>query len=434
MSDFSLLPERQLQFSPLLAATIGLEEAILLQHLQQVFEHRSPELQGGYAWFTVERAFLLRTLPFWTVEDLHRISRNLVDKGVLLIATPPLLSAEHLTFAVNEPAPTRQPAHSLTSVTPSAAPSLTPPTAHTTDNSTTQSAAHSSAASATHSATHSTAASANRAADLATTRTAMPLVIPTKRSAGLLPAHWSPSEDLLQLLAMNHNIPRQFALDQLEDFIFYWRERGETSHAWENKFRQHVISVWRREQQDQAEAFRVPQTTTLDNSWRPSADAMDIMLRGDIARDFIEDSIPEFILYWRERGTNPKELNSKFIQHIRIQWAKFTSSLEHSTEPKRITEQWQPAEDVYDILRLSHIDTEFARSLLPEFIVYWRDSNQAHTSWNSKFLQHVKYHWAKRHQIEQAGHSHAGQSGFSTTGRPKDRSLEDHLTNTSWAD
>jgi hypothetical protein len=413
MSDFSLLPERQLLFSPLLAATIGLEEAILLQHLQQVFEHRSPELQGGYAWFTVERTFLLRTLPFWTVEDLHRISRNLVDKGVLLIATPPLLDAQQLTFAMNEPVPANQTAPSLSvtppvtpPVSPAVAPSLAPLAAHATDNP----------------ATHSTA------------RATVPLVVPTKRSAGLLPAHWSPSEDLLQVLTLNHNIPRQFALDQLEDFIFYWRERGETSHAWENKFRQHVISVWRREQQDQAEAFRVPQPTKLDNNWRPSADAMDIMLRGDIARDFIEESIPEFILYWRERGTSPKELNSKFIQHIRIQWAKFTSSLEHSTEPKRITEQWQPAEDVYDILRLSHIDTEFARSLLPEFIVYWRDSNQAHTSWNSKFLQHIKYHWAKRHQIEQAGHSHAGQSGTSTTGRTRDRSLQQDLTDTSWAD
>jgi hypothetical protein len=414
MPDFSLLPERQLLFSAQLAATIGLEEAILLQHLQQVFEHRSPEVQGGYAWYTVERAFLLRTLPFWTVEDLHRISRNLVDKGVLLIATPPLPGAQQLTFAVNEPAPASQPMPTSRSVTPPVAPSLAPSATHTTANSTT----HAVAFSDTHSAS----------------REAMPLVIPTKRSAGQLPAQWRPSEDLLQWLTMNHNIPRQFALDQLEDFIFYWRERGETSHAWENKFRQHVISVWRREQQDQAEAFRVPQPTVLDNNWRPSADAMDIMLRGDIARDFIEESIPEFILYWRERGGNPKELNSKFIQHIRIQWAKLTSSMEHSTEPKRITEQWQPAEDVYDILRLSHIDTEFARSLLPEFIVYWRDSNQAHTSWNSKFLQHVKYHWAKRHQIEHAGHSHAGQSGTSTTGRTRDRSLQQDLTDTSWAD
>jgi hypothetical protein len=376
MTDFSLLPERQLLFSPLLAATIGLEEAILLQHLQQLFDHQSAEIRKGYAWLSVERAFLLRTLPFWSTEDLHRISRSLADKGVLLVDSPPLLTAPELVFAVNEP------------VQSQSAPSVPPPAA----------------------------------------------ALPTRRSAGLLPIHWSPSEDLLQLLGLNHNIPRQFALDQLEDFIFYWRERGETSHAWENKFRQHVITHWRRHQQNQAEAFRVPATTALDNSWRPSADAMEIMERGEIARDFIEQAIPEFILYWRERGTNPKELNSKFIQHIRIQWTKYTSSLEHSTEPKRITEHWQPAEDVYDILRLSHIDTEFARALLPEFIVYWRDSNQAHTSWNSKFIQHVKHHWAKRHQMEQAGHSHAGQQGTSTTGRTRDRSLEQDLTDTSWAE
>ena len=373
MSDFSLIPERQLLFSPLLAATIGLEEAILLQHLQPLLEQMTPHIRNGYAWLSVERAFLLRTLPFWSAEDLQRITRSLADKGVLLLDSPPLHTTERLVFAVNEPAP-------------------------------------------------------------APTVSSTPPAEPIKRSAGLLPQHWSPSEDLLQLMSMNHTIPRQFALDQLEDFIFYWRERGETSHAWENKFRQHVIALWRRQQQHQAEAFRVPATKTLDNNWRPSADAMEIMERSEIDQDFIEDAIPEFILYWRERGTSPKELNSRFIQHIRIQWAKYTSSLEHSTEPKRITEQWQPAEDVYDILRLSHIDTEFARSLLPEFIVYWKDSNQAHTSWNSKFIQHVKHHWAKRHQIAHAGHSHAQQQGTHTTGRTRDRSLQQDLTDTSWAE
>ena len=376
MSDFSLIPERQLLFSPLLAATIGLEEAILLQHLQPLFEHHSPQTRNGYAWLSVDRTFLLRTLPFWSAEDLHRISRSLADKGVLLIDSAPLHTATQLVFALNEPAkPTDKPS------------TLEPVT-----------------------------------------------LAPTKRSAGLLPLHWSPSEDLLQLLSLNHNIPRQFALDQLEDFIFYWRERAEASHAWENRFRQHIISAWRRHQQNQAESFRVPPTTTLDNNWRPSADAMEIMERGEIEREFIEQSVPEFILYWRERGANPKELNSKFIQHIRIQWAKYTSSLEHSTEPKRIADHWQPSGDVFDILRLSHIDTQFAQSLVPEFIVYWRDSNQAQTSWNSKFIQHVKHHWAKRHQIEQAGHSNGGHKETSTTGRTRDRSLQQDLTDTSWAE
>ena len=374
MPDSSLVPERQLVFSPTLASTIGLEEAILLQHLQQLCDHQRADVRGGYAWFTVERDYLLNTLPFWCAEDLHRVSRNLADKGILLIESPPLLSAATLVFALNEQV--------QSNVTPP--PQATAPAA------------------------------------------------PTRRSAGLLPAHWSPSEDLLQLMSLNHSIPRQFALDQLEDFTFYWRERGETSHAWENKFRQHVVSLWRRHQQHEAEAFRTP-TAALDNEWRPSQDAMEIMDRAGIAEDFIAQAIPEFILYWRERGTNPKELNSKFIQHIRIQWAKYTSSMEHSTEPKRMHEQWQPSRDVFDILQLSHIDHTFAQSLLPEFIVYWRDSNQAQTSWNSKFIQHVKYHWAKRHQLAQAGGKHEGQPGSGTTGRTRDRSLEQDLTDTSWA-
>jgi hypothetical protein len=373
MSDSSLIPERQLVFSPGLAATIGLEESILLQYLQTLFEHRESQLKNNFAWLNVERELLLRTLPFWNAEDLHRVSRSLVDKGVLLVESPPLHNCEHLLFAINEPV--RQVR-------------VAPP----------------------------------------------PQPGPSRRSAGLLPVHWAPSEDLLQLLGLNHNIPRQFALDQLEDFIFYWRERGETSHAWENKFRQHVTSNWRRDQQSQAESFRVPEKTTLDNSWRPSLDAMEIMERGGIERDFIEQAIPEFILYWRERGAAPKELNSRFIQHIRIQWARYTSSLEHSTEPKRIADNWLPSEDVFDILRMSHIDTAFAHALIPEFIVYWKEGNQAHTSWNSKFLKHVKYHWAKRHQIEQAGSNHAGQQGSNPTGRTRDRSLQDDLTDTSWAD
>ena len=59
MSNSSLVPERQLVFSPGLAATIGLEESILLQHLQALFEHRHAQERDNYAWLSVERDFLL---------------------------------------------------------------------------------------------------------------------------------------------------------------------------------------------------------------------------------------------------------------------------------------------------------------------------------------------------------------------------------------
>ncbi|MFV0476300.1 MAG: DnaT-like ssDNA-binding domain-containing protein [Parahaliea sp.] len=389
MNESSLVPEQQLLFSPALAATIGLEEAILLQQLHGFFRHQPAQWRAGYAWLKIERARLLQLMPFWNAGDLQRIVRALVDKGVLLSDSAPLHSCEHLSFAFNE-RPERQ--VSLKSSTRSIGETAVTPAAITGN----------------------------------------------RRNASRLPDNWSPSEEVLQLLALNHNIPRPFALEQREDFIFYWRERNEVSHAWENKFRQRVIHAWRHQQQQQAEAQRTTQETTtpaiLNRHWQPSEDAMEIMLRSGIERSFIEEAVPEFVLYWSERGDAPKELNSRFIQHIRLQWARYTNSVKHSTVPTLIDNQWEPDHDVYDILRLSHIDEAFARSLLPEFIVYWRDSAQAHTSWNSKFLQHVKYHWARQHQIPPSGAQHDGQEqGSHSAHRTRDRSLADDLSDTSWA-
>ncbi len=420
MPHSSLIPEPPLVFSPGLAATIGLEEAILLQQLATLFTHRAAQLHRGYRWLRVERDFLLQQLPFWGPADLYRICQSLADKGVILVESPPLHSHPELLFAMNEPAGAPVAGTPVAGTPVAGTPRSGAPKAH---------APGMQAATGIRPAAPGQAGQGDRSAQHVGPDPSL-----TRRSASQLPGSWGPSEDLLQLLGLNHNIPRQFALDQLEDFIFYWRERGEPSHAWENKFRQHVISCWRREQQSRAEAFRAEQPPPLDNQWRPSRDALDIMLRSGIDPEFIDEATPEFILYWRERGDAPRELNSKFIQHIRIQWAKYTSSMRHSTEPRRIAEDWQPDDDVFDILRLSHIDENFARELLPEFIIYWRDSNQAHTSWNSKFLQHVKFHWAKQHRIDQAGHNHDGQQGSPRTSRTRDSSLADDLNDTSWAD
>jgi hypothetical protein len=373
MSDSSLIPERQLVFSPSLAQTIGLEEAILLHHLNELFQHRTPEQRRGYAWLRVEREWLLNTLPFWSAVDLHRISKSLADKGVILMDSPPLHDADALVFAINE---SRAGARATDSRHPATAPARSP----------------------------------------------------AQQGAGLIGSGWTPSEDLLQLLGLNHGIPRSFALEQLEDFVYYWRERGEISHAWENKYRQHVLSRWRNSQQAQAERFTQPEEK-LSDGWYPSADALEILERNGVTRAFIDDAVPEFVLYWRERNPREKALNSKFIQHIRRQWARYTSALTHETEPQRIPGNWQPTADVFDILKMSHIDEQFALELLPEFLVYWKDSNQLHKSWNTKFLQHVKYNWAKRNELE----THGGQQGTSGKGRTRDRSLSDDLSDRSWA-
>jgi hypothetical protein len=136
------------------------------------------------------------------------------------------------------------------------------------------------------------------------------------------------------------------------------------------------------------------------------------------------------VLYWQERGDTTTTWNTKFIQHVKRQWARFTSTLQHDTEPKRIPADWQPSDDVFDILKLAMIDADFARRLVPEFVLYWKESNQLYSSWNTKFLQHVKYCWANQHLRV----SHEGQQNTAGTNSPATSSFVAKHTDRSWAD
>ena len=169
----------------------------------------------------------------------------------------------------------------------------------------------------------------------------------------------------------------------------------------------------------------------MHEKWLPSREALDILHRSGINPRFIEDAVPEFVLYWREKGMANSTWNSLFIQHVKKQWAKYTSALKYDTEPRRIPANWQPTPDVFDILRMANIDENFARSCIHEFVLYWKDSNQMHSSWNTKFLQHVKYCWANQHQL--GGSPHARQqltTGQSTT----NGSFVAKHTDRSWAE
>ena len=150
---------------------------------------------------------------------------------------------------------------------------------------------------------------------------------------------------------------------------------------------------------------------------------MDVLTRhAGISRQFVEDAIPEFELYWREKGVRYDNWNKKFRDHVHHQWLRYRSALEHDPTPRRIPGNWSPSQDVYEVLRLANIDIAFAQMLLPEFVIYWRDSNQVHASWNTRFLQYVKQRWAKRH-------ADADPQSKST----RELSLAEQLTDRSWA-
>lgn len=385
----SLTPERLIAISPSLATTIGLEETVMLQVLTDISAFNQGQDRNGYLWFNISTEQLQQLLPFWNTEELQRIGENLQQKGVILLNPVAIQQCGFLSFAMNEE--------------PQAKVAVTAAT---------------------------TVSTTNKIADEPIANTQGNHVSQPK-GAELLAANWKPSEDLLQLLSLNHNIPSEFALSQLEDFLLYWRDRQQVSHSWPSKFRQHVLKEWRFHQSREAATQQITHSKDINNSWRPSQDAIDILLRADVNSDFIDDAVPEFVLYWSERGQASNTWNSKFIAHIRRQWAQYNKTMELDYEPREISASWQPNEDVYDILRLANIDIEFARQLVPEFVLFWRDTKQIHRSWNTKFLQHAKYQWATRHQM---GQHYAGQQNVDRSASSERKSTFDLLTDRSWAE
>ncbi|HSC75096.1 MAG TPA: DnaT-like ssDNA-binding domain-containing protein [Pseudomonadales bacterium] len=327
----SLLPEKPLVISPSLAATIGLEEAVLLAVLHELFVHRAKN-----GWLAVDSVVLQGFLPFWQPQDIQRVAASLCDKGILHLRSAPYLSSQLLDFnlgddAVKSPAPVKSRATK-------------------------------------------TAAVAGR--------------------AGLIAPTWQPDVEMLRQLAQ-FGVTPEFIQQQIPEFVRYWRDRGEAHHSWDGRFQKHIQRLWR---DHELHGAKLRQNTGMAEGWRPGPDAIEILVRAGVNREFVDDSVPEFVLYWRERGELSTTWDSKFIQHVRRQWAIFTAKLANDPTPRPITADWQPSLDVYDILQMAAIDEVFARAQISEFVLYWSDSKQIHSSWNSKFLHHVKYRWARRHQ------------------------------------
>ena len=124
---------------------------------------------------------------------------------------------------------------------------------------------------------------------------------PARPSGGksLIAPRWQPDQELLRHLAL-HGITAEFAAAQVDEFVLYWSDRGEPAHSWNAKFRSHVIRHWREHEASVGVREELPQRIAPD--WQPDVDAMEILERSGVGRNFIEDAVPEFVLYWTERG------------------------------------------------------------------------------------------------------------------------------------
>lgn len=344
----SLVPERPLVISPTLAATIGLEEAVMLHVLSELMAHRPLREKDRFAWIEMSQLDLLKALPFWALIDIKRVQKSLQDLGLILI-DPDTTQRDSAWFAINQARPAA-PESAIRSPVSSHVPVQAP-------------------------------------------AVAAPAGVGTQpQGASFMPANWQPGEDWIRQ-CRQQNIPEDFVHQLVPGFVMYWRERGQARFSWGNAFYKFVLREWR---QEQTRRGMSELETEMSPQWWPSSDVFVILENAGINPRFIEDAVPEFVLYWRERGATNGAWNTRFIEHIRRQWAKYSSSIEHDTQPRRISDDWQPSAECYDILHLAEIDEDFARAKVPEFVLYWRDTNQVHASWNTRFLQFIKYQWARR--------------------------------------
>ena len=202
---------------------------------------------------------------------------------------------------------------------------------------------------------------------------------------------WVPDKDVIDQIN-EYGIPEDFANLQIDDFKKLNQERNEKDINWGVKFLRFVIKKWRHKEVEDNKKMK---TKPIDKNWVPDMDAKEILINSGINEDFIDKEVPEFILYWTERKEESDIWNSKFIAHIRRQWGRFKEIKENDNSPSIMTSDWSPNSDFFDVLEMTDIPKEFAENVKLEFVMYWKESGQSLNSWNSKFLQHVKYQWER---------------------------------------
>ena len=383
-----LVPEQPLVISPTLAATIGLGEAVMLQALAELIRHRG-QLRNGDSrvrWLRLQDHELPCLFPFWSLSESQELQQSLQNLGVLQLEHAP--DARSVWIAIDDGADV-------------IAQGKSSPT--------------------------KTMKSSNVKAELP---------ISERLGAGsdaamLIPEDWQPDDNWIRL-AKQHAIPNEFIRSLIPEFVHYWRDRGQARFSWGNAFYKHVLKEWRHEQTRKS-AHEL--ASTMSPQWLPSADALEILGNVGISRGFIEDAIPEFVLYWRERGVMRGAWNTKFIEHIRRQWAKYTASFGLDDTPRPIADGWQPSADCFEILQLAEIDEAYARSKVPEFVLYWKDSEQVKASWNTVFLQFIKQDWARR--LKQGGYDeklYGEDQAIAGTNQQKIRERFERIADRSWAD
>jgi hypothetical protein len=357
--------ERMIVISPSVVGNIGLEEAILIQALSDGAQQHDDD------WLSMNKDSIRKWLSFWDDTSIKRILKSLVDKGLIHLNSPPFGQSEILFYSFAIKAPT------------------------------------------------SSKLSINEKRYAETKR----------QHKSTIPNNWYPDPETRKYITTSLNMPQQLIDSQVGDFINHHIGKGTLAASWSSMFIRWINRYKHlTENNTESTIFNTNQDhkKNITNDWKPDLMAMQILSKNKVDLSFAEECIPEFILFWTEKGEALQTWNTKYITWVRRQWDHYNHKISNMSGPSLMHDEWAPSDDVFKILEMAEINKQFSVTLIPEFILYWKDSGQIMTSWNSKFLQHVKHIWAKRLTKNETSMS---QREYITR-----TTISDRINDTSWAD
>ena len=189
------------------------------------------------------------------------------------------------------------------------------------------------------------------------------------------------------ILDFFQNNPKNFSLDTLKnEFRFLDVSQIENSYKKLNNLGLFKIIPTKDNSSEADETI----------NFYPSEDLIKQACNLGIEEDFLGDQLPSFNLFWKGKNLKPHLKESKFLQYALKNWREKEKIEYQESKKVLIDSNWRPSEDAISILKSLDINDSFIESLLPEFILFWKEKRIKSNSWNSTFLNHVKKQWARK--------------------------------------
>jgi hypothetical protein len=168
----------------------------------------------------------------------------------------------------------------------------------------------------------------------------------------------------------------------------------------------------------------MPPLTPINSGWRPRDAVYQHLAQLNIPREFIDDQVAEFVLYWQERGQQNHSWGSKFAKHVMHEFREWEirKAKQQAVKPlTAMTDDWRPSKKATDYLLMAGIERPFINECIVSFVMYWMECGELRNTWNSTFVQHCQF--LDRKAQAAANQHNNGQ---------RLPSLQESLTDRSW--